>query len=287
MAKKGQKRKSLPTIEEAKAKCQASATALLDNQHAIVLATCNQHLSQDFELAVRVMIMLQNGELEKKTFTRLGAERRFTSQNKMRLVKGEVIHEILGQLNTTWAPFLKEHASKEQLSQLLSLIQNVELGSAVWNKSIDQFITSCLARYELEGKCLHNLWKVADGIGNHGQFKATLEIMGYFKLIRSDDGLTFTKVAHISGKEVPLIGDQQTVAWEIKDNMNFHKTILKSGLNIISIHELFSSSGVVLAAPLHMKEVPSTITRSPQQLGDDDGEEDGEGVAPEGNGLPA
>ena len=72
--KQGTKRKSVPTLEEAKSRTMASATALLENQHAIVLATCNQHLSMDFELAVRVMTMLQNGELQTKSKSAKGEE---------------------------------------------------------------------------------------------------------------------------------------------------------------------------------------------------------------------
>jgi hypothetical protein len=65
----------------------------LDNQHAIVVATIIEFLTQDFASAARVMIMLQNGALSPKAPDSQSKKlRRFTSQNKMRLVKADIIH---------------------------------------------------------------------------------------------------------------------------------------------------------------------------------------------------
>ena len=176
--KKGAKRKSIvPDLDQARAKCQASATTLPDNQHAIVVAICNEFLAQDFELAVRVMIMLQNGELSSKPPVDLGGkERRFTSQNKMRLVKADVIHEFLGKHQTRWATHLKD-APKAELGMIFACIQNVELGCAVWCKNIDQFVINRVARYGLAGKAFHNIWQV-DPSASKDEWRKTYQLLG-------------------------------------------------------------------------------------------------------------
>ena len=109
--------------------------------------------------------------------------------------------------------------------------------------------------YELSGKCLRNLCQVAEGSG-FPVFEETFQTMGCFKLATSDGGEDhdekYSKVAHISGKEVELEGGHRSGDWEIKDNMHFYKAIMKQGLVIISLHEVFSSKGVHLEPPLNI-----------------------------------
>ena len=283
--KKGAKRKSMvPDLDQARAKCQASATTLLDNQHAIVVATCNEFLAQDFELAVRVMIMLQNGELSPKPPVDIGKERRFTSQNKMRLVKADVIHEVFGKLQTKWATHLKD-APKAELAMIFACIQNVELGCAVWCKNIDQFVINCVARYGLAGKAFHSIWQV-DPSASKDEWRKAYQLFGYFKLLHSDvDGQHYDAVIHISGKSAALPDEDKNKLWEIADNLNFHLASLKCGLNIIKIKELFSVGKVDLEEPLMMKEVAQQVAPNNSKVVAT-GPVPIEGALPAGDGAP-
>jgi hypothetical protein len=287
--KKGTKRKSImPDLDQARAKCQASATTLLDNQHAIVVATINEYLAQDFALAVRVMIMLQNGELSPKAPDSKSKERRFTSQNKMRLVKADIIHEFLDQLQTQWATYLKE-TPKAELSMIFACAQNVELGCAVWCKNIDQFVTNCVARYGLAGKAFHTIWQL-DPNASKDDWRKMYKLFGYFKLVPSDaEGEHYEAVVHISGKTVPLPDEDKAKNWEIIDNLNFHMASLKCGLSIIKIKELFAVGKVKLEEPLMMKEAgpmttPPKLTVSQTGLGPE--AQPQQALVPAGDGAP-
>jgi hypothetical protein len=269
MVKKGTKRrKSLPTVEEARAKCHASACTLLDNQHSIVMATITEHLNKNFSQAVRVMIMLQNGELDEKEAPKgAGQVRRFTSQNKMRLVKVDIMMEVFMQLGLPerWVHRL-QGMSKEQVSNIFAVVQNVELGCAVWSKCVDRFVTTCVARYQVSGKALHTAWAM-DSTTSDELADSILAGIGFFKIIKPRTGKgvgdeSITIIQHISGKRAEMPEEMRHNEWELKDNMNFHRATLKNGLTSVLAKEIFSSQGVALEAPAHLKEVPQAAQDS-------------------------
>ena len=146
----------------------------------------------------------------------------------------------------------------------------------MWDKNIDKFLTSCSARYELSGRALHNTWALPEG-ASQSDYEETLSKMGYFKLLPpgagEDAAKKYTKVAHISGKEVKLQECHTMKDWDIKDNMNFNKAMLKDGLDMICLAELFAQSGLPLEAPVNLKEVPQAAETpnkdKPEALGND------------------
>jgi len=216
----------------------------------------NAYIEIDFALAVRVMMLLDSGELQQamqKPVDTEVEEKKFTSQNKMRLVPTAVKMEFFAKADGNWANELGS-LNKQQLNGIFCVVLNVEENSAVWHKTISLFLAKCMEVYKNEA------WHAFTGVWKadlHDEYAELIEQFGYFRLIKSDvPNEHYAKIIHISGESVELDAEHRIRKWEVRDNMCFKRACLIDEVYTLYLADFFRFKNIILKAPIYLQEVP-------------------------------